>query len=621
MQQTNKIKDTDGHTRAIHVVLIQPSEPFGKNAIIPQSLLELAAILKESSISVDIIDARLDNLSSSETIDLLKKKSFDLVGITGLNCAYRYIKDFCFEFKREFPEKPLIAGGHFIMSIPDLILKRVPIDVACTGEGDEIIVGLVKCLVEKKPLDGIHNIAYLKDGELIKTEFKLVDDMDRLPIPAYELLRMEEYVRNSDSIGGFHITTGRGCINHCYYCGSLYKKVRKLSPDKLIKIFDLLNEKYGVRNFVFSEENSFYPQQWLVDICTKLNELGREYNLAVAGCADHVTEEHCMALASIKGKATISIAVEHWNPDIQKKFYRTHQSNKIEQALDLFKKYNIPNRGISILWGHPDDTLASFRESFLKSLEIQKKYSISTLSVRALLAIPNSNYYRDSLKQGKIKDYEDFMYSTIGFAPFVNLSRYDDDIYRKFITELWLKKEIKSSTHAWKRLLFLAAFILLNVLMVLPKTIRQFFRKMVERIFLVPMYNPTINYYQKISCYEEILKLPQKARALVCYTHSRENLNKIFNSIREANIDLVGFIDNNSKMSKIYDYPIVSLENISELKPSHVILFSDNKNFNKKDVHKICPQVKVININCDNKFDMLGKGLDTWFTIEESKVF
>ena len=80
----------------------------------------------------------------------LKGKKLDVVGITGLNNACRYIKDFSFEFKRKYQEVPLIAGGAFIMTQPDVILSRKPIDVACTGSGEDIIVDLVTRLAKKK---------------------------------------------------------------------------------------------------------------------------------------------------------------------------------------------------------------------------------------------------------------------------------------------------------------------------------------------------------------------------------------------------------------------------------------------------------------------------------------
>ncbi|MBF0441837.1 MAG: radical SAM protein [Oligoflexales bacterium] len=617
-------KDGETVNRPIHVILIQPSEPFGANGLIPQSLLELASVLKEASIIVEIIDARLDDLTSWQTIDLLKEKEFDLVGITGLNNAYRFIKDFCLEFKRSFPEKPLIAGGHFIMSTAEAILKRIPIDVACIGEADEIIVDLVKCLIEKRPIDGINNIAYLKDGNFFKTEFKLVENLDKLPLPAYELLDMERYIENiKNTFDTFHVTTGRGCVNHCYYCGNRYKKVRKLSPSRLIEIFDYLHSKYGLNAFYFSEENAFYPQEWLIEVCKKLNELDRRYELILGGCADHVTEELVQTLASLKGRVlNATIAVEHWNKDIQKKFFRLHQSKQIRTALDLLKKYNIPNGGFSILWGHPDDTLESFSNSFMESLEVQRIYEIENLSLRALLTIPNTQFLKDGVKQGKISDYEDYMYATSGYAPFVNLTQYDNDNYRKFILELQIKKIILSQNNWSMRIKYRLRLVLLKMALKLPLSLREFLRDILEKyIFRISMYDRKIRYFHKLACFEEILGLPKGAGIIVVNPTSRENLNKIFNSVSESNLNLIGFVDRNPIIDEKYGYPVLPVKKALNLRPEYVLFIKGDSPFTKADLEKMFTGSEVVTVSDKVKLSVLRNGLDTYISLDENRRY
>ncbi len=59
---------TSSSGKPIRVVLIQPSEPFGPMVHLPISLIDMAAILKNGGVDVEILDARADNLSVSQTI-------------------------------------------------------------------------------------------------------------------------------------------------------------------------------------------------------------------------------------------------------------------------------------------------------------------------------------------------------------------------------------------------------------------------------------------------------------------------------------------------------------------------------------------------------------------------
>jgi len=624
---------------SISIIFIQPSEIFGHNANIPTSFIEMAAVLREAAIKVEILDARLDNLSVYQTIDILKKKNFDIIGITGLNCAYKYVKDFSIEFKREFPEKPLIAGGCFIMSQPEMILSRIPIDVACIGEGEEVIVDLVTRLVNKQNISDINNLAYIKEGKFFQTPKKRIENLDKFPLPAYDLLNMNRYL-NSPNADPFLVSTGRGCINHCYYCSNPYPQVVRPSPSRIVEHFDLLHNRYRVKNFAFSEENAFYPQDWLVKICERLVELDRSYNFGAGGCPNHVTEEIAQAMASVKGTAKAGIAVEHWNPQIQKGFFRIQQSEGIIPSLEIFKKYNIPVIGFNILWGHPKDTPKSFKETLKKSLKIVKKYSIESLSLATLVVYPNSQFLKDALKKNKITDYEDYMYSMIGYGPYVNLTDVDDDEFRKFMAKL---TAINYSKDYLRKILFsnqkgiaknireriisliklsktLKRLFLLNILLLLPKFLKNKFRSTLEEAFYAPIYNPNINHYHKMSCLQEILNLPEHSKLTALYTKNRKNLSKVLNSVREANIDFKGFVNNNTTVNEVYNYPVIPLENIDTLNPDYILIFSQEYNDQIQErIFKLIPNAKVIKVDSNYEYKYPTGFLNTYFQFTKSK--
>lgn len=561
----------------INVVIIQPNEPFG-NIYLPESIIDIATILKTSGVNVKVIDTKLHNLSVEQTVNILRRINLDILCITGLNCSYRYIKDLCIEFKRFFPEIPIVAGGHFIMSIPETILSKVPIDIACTGEGDEIIVELIERLYNKEPLDNINNIAYKFNDRIIKNEFKLVEDIDKNPLPAYELFDMDIYLNQEQPAhypaNYIPIVTGRGCLYHCYYCGNNYKKNRRVSPEKLLRNMDLLNEKFGIKAFLLSEENVFNPKKWTIDFCKLLISSGKNYEFAAVGCAQDIDEEIVEALS--KANCTmIGCGAEHWNPNIQKAFYRKLHSDHLFNAWNILKKYKMNITPFNILWGHPLDSVRSYKKSYKKSIHIIEKYKLNLFSLQTLVIYPNSKLTEDALSMKKILDYEDYMYSLGGYAPHVNLTKEDDDRYRSFIRKIELKDEIQLDLFLYlllslkifnvegfnlkflikyykKVILYLKKIIILNILIMLPKFFRKSYRNILEKILTVPMYDKNKKYYHQLNCFKEILDIPEGKKVIIDFKSIRSLriLHMILNSISESKLEIIGFLlDKNLKKS------------------------------------------------------------------------
>ena len=583
-------------SRPIRVVLIQPSEPFGALPDIPASILGLAAILEEAGMEVALLDARLDNLTVPQAMQRVEQGRYDVVGITGQNNAYRFIKDFCWECKRRFPELPIIAGGSFIFSQPEIILYRVPIDVACTGEGDEIVVDLVTRLHGRLPLDGLHNIAYLKDGALVKTEYRMVQNLDTIPSPAYHLLDMPRYleVEHVEYYRGFFfpIPSGRGCSHHCYYCGRLYDKVRRPSPEKLVALLDRLNRDYGLTNFIFYDDGGLAPRQWVLSFCALMADSGRNYRFGLVGSADEVDDEITTELLR-SGCSFIGIGVEHLNKDIQTAFFRTGMSKKIENAWITFKRHGLNYVGSNLLWGHPKDTVPSFREAYRKFAEESERYDIPHFWMAGLVVYQNSQLYTDAVASGKISDFEDYMYASNGYGPYVNLTGEDDDLYRSFIAERSLQNDLELARAELDLLclepapdlarmsavqqkidgLSRAILILKQLLQMSPEE-REPHRETLDSLLNVAMYDGKRRYYRELACIPELMQLPAGTRVAVFHPQSfdDEALIRLFTSIREAGLELVAFVDLSPQAESCQGIPCIPAYDLASIEAAALLV-------------------------------------------------
>lgn len=561
------------------VVFVQPAEPFAPMAELPASILLLATLVKEAGADTSILDARREGMTPRQAVDRVMEAGAQAVCVTGLNNAYRFIKDFCWELRRLAPEIRIVAGGPFIMARPEPILRRTPIDAACTGEGEEVVVAQLERLLTGRPLDGLCNTAFLRDGELVAGPVRRVEEPDRFSLPDYGLLDMSLYSHVDNrpywNICFFPINTGRGCKHHCYYCGRILGRVIRGSPVRVVEHMDHLHEAYGLTNFLFDEDSAFYPKEWLLELCRLLTERPRPYRLNVVGCPDQLDDEIAAALKAA-GCVQTAISVEHWDPLIQKEFFRPQQSAAIKTAWDICRRHGIYNAGFNLLWGHPKDDIERFLRAYENSIKVCHEYDFAHFFCCGLVVYQNSMLERDAVKAGKIEDFEDYMYANAGYAPYVNLTGEDDDNYRGVLVLLNFRAEAEKYDLAVKQAQGDPALVRrmeelrdaqralhaeLTALLALPMDQREASRERLEELLNVELYDKRRNYYREFGCNAKVLALPRGSRLalfepqkMTPYTRAR-----IFNAAREVGAEVVCCVAAPSDPDGVYErLPVVA---------------------------------------------------------------
>ena len=89
----------------------------------------------------------------------------------------------------------MTGGIHFTLHAREILEHCPTIDWIVLAEGEETIVDLVAEIESgRRDLDRIDGLAFRRDGQVIvhpKTRF--IEDIDQIPMPAYDLIRMEDY--------------------------------------------------------------------------------------------------------------------------------------------------------------------------------------------------------------------------------------------------------------------------------------------------------------------------------------------------------------------------------------------------------------------------------------------
>ena len=241
----------------LRVLLVKPYQPTRLPiACPPLGLLYLASTLRQtfgSDVEVRVVDLSLAHRRYFEARDLLKTFRPDVVGIGALNWEAEEAGQLAVLVQNEFPGTIVALGGPFAHRNTQQICATNVYDWIFDGEADwGFPIACQRWFRGDRTLDDIVGLTwraapgehYTNNADLLGTGAKapagVVDDLDAIPLPAWDLVDFDKYakVRNFMSLlkGKRYapIFTSRGCPYLCTYCHDIFgKKFRWRSPENV----------------------------------------------------------------------------------------------------------------------------------------------------------------------------------------------------------------------------------------------------------------------------------------------------------------------------------------------------------------------------------------------------
>lgn len=180
----------------------------------------------------------------------------EIVGFTLNFTPAQPFFDLCLErFRRRFPHAKILAGGNHATNTFRYQLQNPNLDAVCVGEGEIPLATLIKQVVTgaSEPIQGFVRRNSLDIGQ----RAELVQDLDSVPLPAWDLLDMEAYVTGAakweigvtDETRVACIVASRGCPFHCTFCSTQTihgYKMRFRSVESVAAEVWELHEKFGI---------------------------------------------------------------------------------------------------------------------------------------------------------------------------------------------------------------------------------------------------------------------------------------------------------------------------------------------------------------------------------------
>ncbi|MBF0207278.1 MAG: radical SAM protein [Oligoflexia bacterium] len=351
--------------------------------IFPYGLTLIAAVSRDIC-EIKIIDANIDNLSITDFEVALRAYGPDIVGISVLFDPISKAGHKIAEIVKKISKNiTVVLGGVYATTNAEEAFLDKNIDYLVRGEGELVFKDLVKYLQGKEniPTKGIW---YRNSGTVHKGELVLIEDLDALPLPAYDLIDIKKYLFTPDErksvdapfrLPFAYIITSRGCPLKCTFCQVATisgRNFRYRSPENIIAEIKWLKRNFNLKSIIFQDDNLLTNRQRAKNLFNMMikNKLSMPWKMIAT--AVFMLDDEMILIMKRSGCKYVCIAIESGcvrilrniinkpiNFEHAKKMVNTLKSNKIFVAANF-------------IIGFPTETWDETREtvSFAEKLKV-----------------------------------------------------------------------------------------------------------------------------------------------------------------------------------------------------------------------------------------------------------
>jgi radical SAM superfamily enzyme YgiQ (UPF0313 family) len=249
-------------------------------AFVPMGLLSLKASADRAGLDAEIRVTEVNGLINAGAIsnddhfynrlvDAILDPADALVGLMTDSDSLHHTIVISKLIKDRSPKTLVCLGGPSASPIGRPILETFPfVDFVVRGEGEITFVELIRSLLQRgHPHSGVLGLTWRDGNRVIENaECGLIDDLDELPIPAFEAYDMA-------SGAPLYLDVGRGCPFECRFCGTApfwKRKYRMKSIERILEEMTLVRDRYNYRRVNFSHDIMTYDREWTHRFCDQL---------------------------------------------------------------------------------------------------------------------------------------------------------------------------------------------------------------------------------------------------------------------------------------------------------------------------------------------------------------
>ncbi len=370
----------------MRILLIHPNYHSGGAEIAgnwpPAWAAYLAGSLKGAGYEdVRFIDAMTNDISDDALRAILAAEKPDIVGATAITPSI-YKAERVLQMVQEIhPEALTVLGGIHATFMYQQVLTEAPwIDVIARGEGEEILVDLVKTVDEGRwphDRDQVKGIAYTdrtgETAQIVATAAApTVKDLDSIQAD-WGILEWDKYKYIPLNRKVAIPNMARGCPFTCSFCSQwkFWRDYRIRDPKKVVDEIEGLFKTYDVRFFILADEEPTINRKKFVQFCEELIARGLPEHVQWGintRVTDILRDEALLPLYRKAGLIHVSLGTE---AAAQMKLDRFNKETKVadnKKAIRLLREAGIVVEAQFIV-GLENETAETLEETYRMAMD------------------------------------------------------------------------------------------------------------------------------------------------------------------------------------------------------------------------------------------------------------
>ena len=333
----------------------------------PLGTLYAAALMRDNGYKVSLFDTMLvGNPAEIEPSIEQNKPDFFVIYDDGFN----YLTKMCLTNMREAAfsmcKMAKAAGCTVIVSSSDSTDRYTEYlnegaDFVIIGEAEHTLLELCDFIGEgQNNFSSINGLAYKNNHSIIKTPARpVLKDLDSMPLPAWDLINVDEYRRMWHKNAGFfsiNMSTTRGCPFKCNWCAKpIYgNRYNSRSPQNVITEIKLLKERYAIDHIWFCDDIFGLKPGWMAEFAQLIKQENIVIRFKIQSRADLLDNEKIVEALATSGCENVWIGAESGSQKVLDAMDKGITIKQIREATALMKAQGI-KPSFFIQFGYPGE--------------------------------------------------------------------------------------------------------------------------------------------------------------------------------------------------------------------------------------------------------------------------
>ena len=289
----------------------------------------------------------------------------------------------------------VIWVGPFVTALHAEEIKKPCVDYIFRKEWDYAVAELMAALEKKTPLNDIPGLTWksLSGETVINPDRPEIEDLDALPIPAYDLLDLSTFYESVFvRFPAATMITSRGCPFHCVFCSypqTIYShNFRAMSPDRVLREIKYLVNDRGVKEIRIDDDTFNIDAQRAIAICKLLAAEKLDCTFSVQCRPKLLTDEQAYWLKKA-GCRMVLFGIEAGNEEVLKHMKKNTTKEELRRGVRIAKKHGLDVLNCVML-GFYWDTKETVEETLQFAFELNAEFT----QVSTPTPLPGTEYYQ-----------------------------------------------------------------------------------------------------------------------------------------------------------------------------------------------------------------------------------